>query len=62
MDEPRYTDEQARQIFEVAAASHEASATSLVHADRGYTLAELQDIAGEVGIDRISPGDPEPAG
>ncbi|MGI9627868.1 MAG: hypothetical protein ACR2QM_13610 [Longimicrobiales bacterium] len=53
MDEPRFTDEQARQIFEVAAAAQESSATSLVHADRGYTLAELQDIASEVGIDPV---------
>lgn len=47
--ERRYDDVEARRIF-VVATGDDASETSSLAADRGLTLAELQDIAAEAGI------------
>ena len=61
MSEQRYSDEEVRKIFDLAASTEpagpeEASAPSERSTDEGFTLAELQDIGREAGLepDRIA--------
>lgn len=49
-DRRRYHDDQIREIFDLAARKEESRVRS-VSEERGLTLAELQDVALEVGMD-----------
>ena len=54
MTERRYDDEEAAQIFLRAMERSEAGAGSLAVGAEGLSLAQLKQIAGEVGIDAVA--------